>query len=192
MTRQIVGGLDIETTGLEQEKGHRIVELALVLRDLGTGAPVGKYVQRINPQRPIDPGAQAVHGIGLDDLLDKPTWEEVAPKVAALLQRVPIVVAHNGEGFDGPFVFRELMRVGQPLPEVRLVDTMLQGRWATPDGAVPNLGQLCWACDVPYDKSQAHGAEYDVDVMLDCFFKQYPRGFFVLPAGTFTLTKAQA
>jgi DNA polymerase III subunit epsilon len=190
MSRIIVGGLDFETTGLEQEKGHRIIEAALVLRDLDTGAPVGKFVQRFNPQRPIDPAAQAVHGISLDDLLGKPTFEEVAPKLAALLQRVPYIVAHNGESFDLPFLFRELLRVGQPLPEVRLCDTMLTGRWATPDGSVPNLGTLCWASGVDYNRDEAHAAEYDVDRMLECFFKHYPRGFFKFSNEPFRLKNA--
>lgn len=187
MTRRIAAGFDTETTGLKQEEGHRIIEVAMVLRDLDTGDKLGKFVQRINPQRPIDPAAQEVHGISYDELVGCPTWEEVAPKLGALMQRTPYIVAHNGEGFDMPFVFREFLRVGVPLPQVAVVDTMLQGRWATPDGSVPNLGALCFACGVPYDKEQAHGAEYDVEVMLDCFFRQLPRGFFTLPEKHFVL-----
>lgn len=51
----------------------------------------------------------------------------------------------------------------------------------TPDGSLPNLGALCFACGVEYDKAKAHGALYDVDVMMASFFSQFDRGFFSLP-----------
>jgi len=191
MTRRILAGFDTETTGLEQEKGHRFIEVAAILCDLDTGERLGKFVQRINPQRPIDADATAVHGIKFEDLVHCPTWEEVGPKLSALLSRCHYVVAHNGIGFDAPFVLRELLRIGAPLPELRIVDTMLQGRWATPDGMVPNLGTLCFACDVPYDPEAAHAADYDVEVMLACFFKQFPRGFFTLPNEPYRLPTSE-
>jgi DNA polymerase III subunit epsilon len=187
MTRRIAAGLDFETTGLDQEKGHRIIEVAAILHDLDTQERLGKFVQRINPERAVDPDAQAVHGISFEDVVGCPTWNEVGPKLSALLSRTQYVVAHNGIGFDMPFAFREFLRIGAPLPKVAVVDTMLQGRWATPDGAPPNLGALCFACDVPYDKNAAHAAEYDVEVMLECFFRQLPRGFFTLPTHHYEL-----
>jgi DNA polymerase-3 subunit epsilon len=140
--------------------------------------------------RGIDPGAEAVHGISSDMLIGEPTWEVVGPKLGKLLSRCNVIVAHNGEGFDLPFAFAELARIGEPVPNgIRVVDTMLQGRWATPDGALPNLRRLCWACDVEYDKSKAHAATYDVDVMLQCFFGQWAEGFFQVPESTFTFVE---
>lgn len=178
----IMAGLDIESTGLDQADGHRIIEIAIEFRELATGARVGSFVSRVNPERSIDPDAQAVHGIGFEALAHEPTWNKVAPKVSTLLRRAHHIVAHNGDGFDLPFVYAELLREGQPLPsQAGLVDTMLQGRWATPDGALPNLGALAFASGVPYDKSKAHAALYDVEVMMDCFFMHLPRGFFQLP-----------
>lgn len=185
---RLIGGLDIETTGLSQVDGDRMVEIALVIYDLDTQTEKGRFSTRLNPERGIDPKAQAVHGISSDDLIGKPKWEEVAPKFAMLLSRCEIVVAHNGLGFDMPFVWGEFRRVGVSAPNVRLVDTMLSGRWATPDGAVPNLGAMCWACGVDYDKAKAHGATYDVEVMMACFFKQLPRGFFTLPTEQYEYT----
>jgi DNA polymerase-3 subunit epsilon len=183
----VVGFLDFETTGLSQEDGHRFIECALMLADLDTGAVLGKVEQRLNPQRGIDEKAQAVHHIAFEDLIACPLWDAFAPKLAALLGKCNYVVAHNGEGFDIPFMYREFIRVGIAPPVVNLVDTMLSGRWATADGAVPNLKALAWACDVPYDTEKAHAAMYDVEVMKDCFFAQYPRGFFKLPTAPFVL-----
>jgi DNA polymerase-3 subunit epsilon len=191
MTRRIIGGFDTETTGLDQTKGHRIIEVALKLYDLDSREPIGKYVQRINPERSIDPDAQAVHGIKFEDLVGCPTWDAVGPKLSLLMSKCDYMVVHNGEGFDIPFVLLELIRIGAPLPVVRLIDTMLQGRWATPDGAIPNLQALCFACGVPYDKEAAHAAEYDVDQMMACFFSQFDRGFFQLPAQAFVLTTSK-
>lgn len=182
----IIAGLDTETTGLEQEKGHKIIEFgSIVYRyDDATGVAlrVGSYVQRINPRRPIDPGAFNVHGISFEDVAACPTWEEVAPKIYKVMNGCDVIVAHNGDGFDLPFIAAELLRVGSPIPDVQSVDTMLGARWATPAGKMPNLGELCFALDVPYDREKAHGAEYDVEVMMACFFKALKMGFYQLPA----------
>jgi DNA polymerase-3 subunit epsilon len=187
MSRVLLAGLDIETTGLDQSTGHRLIEVAVHLHDMATRIRVGRFVQRINPQRGIDPDAEKVHHIKFEDLIHAPTWESVGPKLGAILAQCRYVVAHNGEGFDLPFIFRELIRIGQPVPKVMSVDTLLQGRWATPDGAVPNLKALCFACGVPYDTAAAHSADYDVDVMLKCFFSQLDRGFFKLPTDYYEL-----
>lgn len=181
-SKTLIAGLDIETTGIDQADGHRIIEIAIAIHDLDSQARVGSFVARVNPQRPIDPDAQAVHKISFDMLAHEPLWGAVAPKVSAILSRCHYVVAHNGEGFDMPFVCAELQREGCTVPrQFKLVDTMLQARWATPDGSLPNLGALCFACNVPYDAKQAHGALYDVDVMLQAFFSQLEYGFFHLP-----------
>lgn len=180
-----LGFLDIETTGLEQEKGHRIIEIAVALFSVDlstlTGVRKGEWEQRINPQRSIDPGAQAVHGISFEQLTGCPTWETVAPKVSKILSVCDFAVAHNGAGFDMPFVGLELIRVGAPVPKCQCIDTMLDGRWATANGKVPNLRELAFACGVDYDPTKAHAAMYDVNVMADCFFIGLKGGFFKIP-----------
>lgn len=186
--RTLIAGLDIETTGLNQTDGDRIIEIAIAIHNLNTKARVGAFETRINPQRSIDPSAQEVHGISFEMLAGKPLWGEIAPKVAALLGKCHYVVAHNGLGFDMPFVYGELLRQGSALPKVGLVDTMLQARWATPDGSLPNLGALCFAAGVDYDKAKAHGALYDVDVMMEAFFSQFKNGFFQLPTSWYEFT----
>lgn len=177
----IITGFDIETTGLDQSKGHRIIEIAASLYELETQTLKGKFVQRINPERSIDPGAQAVHGITFEMLTGCPTWEEVAPKLVKVFRATSLIVAHNGDGFDMPFVGGELLRVGQPVPDVSCYDTMLNGRWATPLGKVPSLKELCFACGVEYDPAKAHAADYDVDVMMESFFIGLNKGFFQIP-----------
>lgn len=179
---RIASGLDIETTGLSFADGHRIIEVGVINCDLDSGKMLSHYVQRINPQRPIDPKAQEVHGISYEMLANEPPWEQVAPTFHAHLAHAQLLVAHNGAGFDIPFITHEFARVGLPMPAKPLVDTMLEGRWATPLGKLPNLGELCFACSVPYDPSKAHGAAYDIAVMMAAFFKARRKGFFTVPA----------
>ena len=176
----IVVGIDIETTGLFQNQGHRMVEFGAILYDLDTKKVLGKYVQRINPQRPIDPKAQAVHGISFEDVANMPTLEEVAPMIVRVLNGGNLHVAHNGKDFDMPFIRNELIRIGVDLEHRPLVDTMRQGKWATAMGKNPNLGELCFATGTNYDTSLAHGAEYDISCMMGCFFVGYDKGFFKL------------
>lgn len=177
----LIAGLDLETTGLVQADGHRIIEVCFAIYDYPNRVAIKKFVQRIDPQRNIDAKAFAVHGIAVDDLKGCPTWDKVAPSLAKLMGAVKLVVAHNGDEFDIPFILNEFMRVGVPIPEVETFDTMLQGRWATPVGKIPNLGELCTACDVEYDASAAHSADYDVDVMMDCFFRGVEWGIYDVP-----------
>lgn len=175
----IITGLDIETTGLSQEKGHRIVEIAMVCYDSATRQPRLRFVQRINPERNIDAKAQEVHGIALSDLTGKPKWEAVAPKVVAIMQRSALLVAHNGDDFDLPFIVNELLRLDlMPPAHVQTFDTMVNGRWATASGKLPSLKELCFACGVDYDPKKAHAADYDVDVMMESFFKGLDWGRF--------------
>jgi len=63
----------------------------------------------------------------------------------------------------------------------QLSDTMTEGVWATHDGKKPSLQELCFACEVEYDPALAHAAAYDVDKMMDCFFKGLEWGYFELP-----------
>lgn len=178
---KIWAGYDIETTGLSQPDGHRIIEVGIAIyaeSEPGYAELKGEYVQRINPQRPIDPKAQDVHGISFADVEKCPLWHDgPAAKVQSLLSRVHGIVAHNGESFDMPFTNGELTRVGLPEIKTPLVDTMLESRWATPMGKYPSLKELCFATEVDYDPEQAHGALYDVHVMMQAFFAARKRAF---------------
>lgn len=181
----LIVGSDTETTGLLGPDGtpgdHRIIEVYAGLWDTETRKKVDELFLRINPQRAIDAKAQAVHKISITDLAGKPTWGSVAADVRAFLERGEIVVGHNWNGFDGPFIDGELARVGIDKLTKPTIDTMLEGRWATPMGTVPNLGALCFACGVEYDPAQAHKADYDVAVMMESFFNGLDWGFFQIP-----------
>lgn len=177
---RIITGLDIETTGLDPTT-ERIIEIALVLYDLDTREKKGAFVQRIHPQKNIHAAAEAVHGISLAMLAGCQPFEHFADQIVRLLRATKCLVAHNGLDFDIPFLAHELIRVKRECPNLEIIDTKF-ARWATPDGKHPKLGELAFALGVPYDESKAHGALYDVDVMMQCLFKGLDKGFFELPA----------
>ena len=178
MTHPIVAKIDTETTGL-LSPDHRIIEVYISL--YRNRSKIWSYEQRIDPQRSISAEAQRVHKIAASDLIGCPTWDTVGPTVYAVLERANGYVWHNGDEFDGPFLDQELKRIGLPgIPERPSIDTMLEGVWATADGKKPRLEELCFACGVDYDKTKAHAAAYDVDVMADCFYRGVDYGFFDL------------
>lgn len=178
MTQPIIAGIDLESTGL-LSPDHRIIEYYIALYKGST--KIFEYNQRIDPQRSIGAEAQRVHGITASDLIGKPSWEEVAGTIATILGKADYFVWHNGDDFDGPFTKMELGRVGLTMPDRPSVDTMQQGVWATPDGKKPRLSELAFACGVDYDPSKAHAADYDVQVMMDCYFRGLDWNFFVPP-----------
>lgn len=176
---------DIETTGLDQSKGARIIEIALSVwaynKTTGEKRKLGKpYLQRINPGIPIDPGAEAVHGISLAMLRGKPDWATVAPVVGKILSKVDLFIAHNAQ-FDCPFIALELIRAGQPMPTFDVYCSMENGRKATGFGKVPNLGELAFACGVEYEPEKAHSALYDVEVLEQSYWKGVDLGLFKSP-----------
>lgn len=100
--------VDVETTGLSPEQGHRVVEIAVV-RAQGPEA-VASFARLVNPQRPISAGARRVNGITAAMVADQPTFAEIWPDVLPLLEDA-VIVAHNAP-FDLGFLSAELERTG--------------------------------------------------------------------------------
>ena len=104
--RQIV--LDTETTGLEVNQGHRIIEIGCV--ELLNRRVTGRhYHQYLHPERDIDAGAMEVHGITLDFLLGKPTFQQAADEFIEFIRGSELVI-HNAP-FDVGFIDAELSRL---------------------------------------------------------------------------------
>lgn len=170
--------LDTETTGLDPNDGHKIIEVAMLRFDM-TGKLLESFVERFDPQRAIDPKAQEVHKISYTMLAGKPLFAAMIPQMLDIMSRGDFMLAHNME-FDARFMAAEFTMGGAALPNIPSADTML-ARWATFNGKSPNLGELCFALGIPYDPSKAHGAEYDVTVTAQCFIEGVRRGFYQLP-----------
>ena len=163
-----IAGLDTETTGTKVAE-DRICQIGIRAINQDTGGDV-KYERLINPGVHIPAGAVAIHGIRDADVINAPGFAAIAPMLANLIGKVDVLIMHNGAGFDWPLLLYEFQRAGINLIKEPLIfDTMVEGRFATPDGKFPSLGELCWSLGVPYDVALAHGALYDVSVMLDCY-----------------------
>src|SRR6478735_4336447 len=104
--RQIV--LDVETTGLETSAGHRIIEIGCV--EILNRRPTGqKFHRYLNPEREIDAGALAVHGIDLARLAQAPKFADIAPDLITFISGAELVI-HNAP-FDVGFLDAELARI---------------------------------------------------------------------------------
>ena len=134
MSRQIV--LDTETTGLDPASGHRIIEIGCVeiVNRRITGQTWHRY---LNPDRMIDAGAIAVHGIRNEDLADQPRFPEVADEFLEFVVGAELLI-HNA-AFDVGFLEHELTRMDhkrQRLADLcRVTDTLGMAREKQPGGA---------------------------------------------------------
>src|SRR5688500_3513815 len=138
--RQIV--LDVETTGLEASAGHRIIEIGCV--ELANRRPTGqKFHRYLNPEREIDAGALAVHGIELSRLLQAPRFAEIAGELIAFIDGAELII-HNAP-FDVGFLDAEFARLpgSRPVAQVcRILDTLALARSLHP-GQRNGLDALC-------------------------------------------------
>lgn len=164
--RQII--LDTETTGLEVRQGHRLIEVAgveMVNRRL-TGRHLHRYV---HPEREIDAGAMAVHGITLDFLADKPKFREIARELADFLAGAELII-HNAP-FDVGFLNHEFALVGlPPVTEIAggVLDTLRMAKALHP-GKRNNLDALCDRYGVDNSNRTLHGALLDAEILADVY-----------------------
>ncbi|TFC01693.1 DNA polymerase III subunit epsilon [Cryobacterium adonitolivorans] len=146
--------IDFETTGLIPAHNDRVIELAVV-HVSDRGLIEGRWETLVNPGR--DLGRQDIHRIRAADVLDAPTFAEIAPRLVELL-RGRVVVAHNAS-FDIRFLLAELNRAGRALPaEIVSLCTMQLARDFLP-GAGRSLADCCAALDIDLDG--AHRASVD-------------------------------
>lgn len=164
--REVV--LDTETTGLEPAEGHRIVEIGAVelMNHVATGRVYHVY---INPERPMPPEAEAIHGLGDAFLADKPRFSEIAQAFAAFIADAPLVI-HNA-AFDIRFINAEFERAGLPLiPGSRAIDTVSIARKRFP-GSPANLDALCRRFGVDNSGREKHGALLDSELLAEVYLE---------------------
>ena len=164
--REIV--LDTETTGISARDGHRIIEIGALelMHHLPTGQNLHLY---INPERDIDAGATAVHGINSDFLADKPIFADIADEFLAFIGSDPIVI-HNAS-FDMSFINSELARLDRPLLAMgQSIDTLEMARKKFP-GAQANLDALCRRFEIDNSHRDLHGALLDADLLASVYIE---------------------
>jgi len=163
--REIV--IDTETTGLDPEAGHRIIELACI--ELLNHVPTGRIFHRlIDPERDVPADAVEVHGITAEQLRGQPVFAAVAAEFLAFVGGDPLV-AHNAE-FDLNFINAELRRCAQPPLEVPAVDTVALARKRFP-GAPASLDALCRRFAIDLSERLKHNARLDAELLARVYLE---------------------
>lgn len=164
--RQVV--LDTETTGINPDAGHRIIEIGcveLIDRKL-TGKNFHVY---LNPQRDVEEGAFKVHGISTEFLQDKPLFRDVVEDLITFIKGSELII-HNAP-FDTGFLNSELKLIKWPkiLTDFCTVfDTLVMARDKHP-GQRNSLDALCKRYDIDNSKRQLHGALLDAEILADVY-----------------------
>jgi len=168
MTKKLIV-LDTETTGLEVDQGHRIVEVgAVALADRRrTDLHFHSY---LNPQRSIDEEAEKVHGLSMERLASEPEFSEIAESFLEFVEGSTLVI-HNAS-FDLGFLNAELKRASSKYPVLEEIcdveDTLLMARNKFP-GQRNSLDALASRFDISaYDRS-FHGALLDANILADVY-----------------------
>ena len=157
--REIV--IDTETTGLDPNDGHRIVEVACI--ELMHHVPTGrKFHCYLNPGRDMPEDALAVHGLTAEFLASQPAFEAIADEFATFIADDRLVI-HNAE-FDLAFINAELARLGRPALACAFVDTLAVARRRFP-GAPASLDALCRRFAIDLTAREKHGADIDCGLL---------------------------
>ena len=165
--RQII--VDTETTGLEPEQGHRIIEIGCVevVNRRATGKTFHRYIR---PDREVDPGALQVHGITNEFLLNQPRFEEIAEELIDFIRDAELII-HNAP-FDVAFLDTEFKRLEGSLRRVAdlctVLDTLALARQLHP-GQRNSLDALCKRYNVDNSHREFHGALLDARILLDVY-----------------------
>jgi DNA polymerase III subunit epsilon len=164
--RQIV--LDTETTGLEVEQQHRVIEIGCV--ELVNRRLTGRtYHQYLNPERDIDEGAEQVHGLTRETLAKQPTFSLVHAEFLEFIRDAELII-HNAP-FDVAFLNAELARI-EPAHTVtdlcRVIDTLGLARQMHP-GQRNTLDALCKRYSVDNSHRDYHGALLDARILAEVY-----------------------
>jgi DNA polymerase III subunit epsilon len=158
--REIV--LDTETTGLDPNAGHRVIEIGCIelINHIPTGAT---YHQYVNPERAMPDEAFAVHGLSEAFLAQHPVFATVASAFLEFIGDAKLVI-HNAS-FDLKFLNAELERLDHPpIPMARAIDTVQMARQRFP-GAQASLDALCRRFEIDNSSRDKHGALLDAELL---------------------------
>lgn len=163
--RQLI--MDTETTGFEDQKGDRIVEIGII--ELIGRKPTGQQLHvYLNPDKIMDDEVIRVHGISNDFLLDKPRFADVAQYVYDFMKGAE-VIAHNAT-FDMRFLKMEFDRVGLTdfSEQVHVIDSLALARQLYP-GQKNSLDMLVRRLGVGQKDRTFHGALLDSEILAEVY-----------------------
>ena len=165
--RQVV--LDTETTGLEPEQGHRIIEIGAV--ELVDRVRSGRTLQHyLNPEREVEQGALDVHGIDNEYLRDKPRFADIADEIIHFIRDSELII-HNAP-FDVGFLDYEFSLCQPPRGRTgelaRVLDTLELAKRIHP-GQRNSLDMLCQRYEIDNSRRNLHGALLDAELLAEVY-----------------------
>lgn len=162
-TNQIV--LDTETTGLDPNQGHRVIEIGCI-KLLNRKFVSDDYHQYIKPDRDIDAGAVNVHGLTTDFLSDKPRFRHIIEEFIEYVRGAELII-HNAK-FDVGFLNHEFGLAGKKYGKITdyctVLDTLTMARQMHP-GQKNNLDALCKRYGIDNTHRELHGGLLDAKIL---------------------------
>jgi DNA polymerase-3 subunit epsilon len=162
--RKIV--VDTETTGLDPRQGHRIIELAAIELE-GRKASLRRFHRYLNPEREIEAGAVAVHGLTYERLQNEAKFADIAPSFLEFIEGAELII-HNAP-FDIGFLNHELELIGMPPLQNTVLDTLKVAREMHP-GKKNSLDALCGRYEIDNAHRSLHGALLDTELLAEVYF----------------------
>ena len=169
MERLIV--LDTETTGLDVDNGHKIIEIGCI-EIIDRNITENSFHKYINPQRLIDEKAYEVHGISNEDLKDKPIFDDIIDEFILYISDSPLII-HNAP-FDLGCLKSEYIQSNRDDASLEnsreIIDTLKIARKASP-GKRNTLDALCSRYSVDNTDRSLHGALLDAQLLANVYLR---------------------
>ena len=161
--------LDTETTGLDPDDGHKIIEIGCV-EILDRNVTENTFHKYINPEREIDIEASKVHGLTLNNLKDKPIFSEIYNDFLEYIDQSPIII-HNAP-FDVGFLKKEhsFLKDKKHFLDNEIIDSLKLARKKSP-GKKNTLDALCERYSVDSSDRTLHGALLDARLLAHVYLK---------------------
>lgn len=161
--------LDTETTGLDPDDGHKIIEIGCI-EILNRNITNNTFHKYINPNREIDVEASKIHGLTNSFLKDKPVFEEIYPELREYISNSPIII-HNAP-FDIGFLQKEhsTASVSDDFLDNEIIDSLKIARKISP-GKKNTLDALCERYSIDNSDRTLHGALLDAKLLAFVYLK---------------------
>ena len=161
--------LDTETTGLDPDDGHKIIEIGCI-EILNRNITNNTFHKYINPNREIDVEASKIHGLTNNFLKDKPVFEEIYQELKEYISNSPIII-HNAP-FDIGFLKKEHNTISatDEFLDNEVIDSLKLARKISP-GKKNTLDALCERYSVDNSDRTLHGALLDAKLLAFVYLK---------------------
>ena len=161
--------LDTETTGLDPDNGHKIIEIGCIeiINRKITDNTFHKY---INPLREIDIEASKIHGLTASNLSDKPIFNDIYNDFVKYISDSPLII-HNAP-FDIGFLKKEFQYLERKSDFIQneIIDSLKLARKISP-GKKNTLDALCDRYSVDNSDRNLHGALLDARLLAHVYLK---------------------